>query len=232
MCKKIFIVISILFLTGFMSFSQNLNVETILNLDASGGVTFGPDGNIYVSDFGPSLGAASVNTKVYKVEYGTWNVTEFASGFSGASGARFDSQGNFYQSNPSGGRVSKVNPIGTVELNWVTGMSAPIGITNDSEENLYVCNCGNNTIRKITPAGVSTLFANSPLFNCPNGITIDPEENLYACNFSDGKILKITPNGVVNEFVTLPVVGGVGKWTFDVFEWIFVCRGNWGWSDL
>ena len=213
MSKRFTLVFIFLLLIFQITFSQNLHVETILNLDASGGVTFGPDGNVYVSDFGPALGQASVNTKVYKVEYGTWDVSEFASGFSGASGARFDSQGNFYQSNPSGARVSKRTPDGNVNLNWVTnGMSGgPIGITNDAEENLYVCNCGANTIRKVTLDGVSTLFASSTLFNCPNGITIDPDENLYVCNFSDGRILKITPNGDVSLFATLPVFGGVGN---------------------
>ena len=192
-------------------YAQNVQVETILDLDASGGVTFGPDGNIYISDFGPALGSPSVNTKVYKVEYGTWEVSEVASGFSGASGSRFDSEGNFYQSNPSGARVSKLSTDGNLNINWVTGMSAPIGITNDNDDNLYVCNCGNNTIRKITPTGISSIFASSTLFNCPNGITIDLNGNLYVCNFSDGRIIKITPDGTSSLFKTLPTYGGVGN---------------------
>ena len=192
--------------------AQNLQVETILDLDASGGVTFGPDGNVYVSDFGPALGTASVNTKVYKVEYGTWEVSEFASGFMGASGSRFDSQGNFYQSNPSGGRVSKRSTSGTINYFWsTTGMSAPIGLVDDGNDTLYVCNCGNNTVRKIAPSGSSTLFATSPFFNCPNGITRDPAGNLYACNFNDGRIIKMTPQGNASLFITLPVNGGVGN---------------------
>ena len=192
--------------------SQNLQVSTLMNLDASGGVTFGPDGNLHVSDFGPALGQASVNTKVYRIEYGTWEVEVFAQGFSGASGATFDSQGNFYQSNPSGGRVSRVSADGSLDLNWVTtGLSAPIGIIADENDNLFVCNCGNNTIRRITSTGLSLNFASSSLFNCPNGLTRDPEGNLYACNFSDGRVLKITPEGDVSLFVTLPNFGGVGN---------------------
>lgn len=212
MLKKTTLIFSLLSILFSISFAQNLQVETILNLNASGGVTMGPDGHLYVSDFGPALGQASFDTKVYQVEYGTWTVNEYAGGFLGASGNRFDSQGNFYQSNPSGGRVSKRSPDGTVDYTWATaGMSGPIGLTNDVDDNLYVCNCGNNTIRKVTPSGVSSLFASSSLFNCPNGITIDPEQNLYVCNFSDGRILKITPNGDVSLFKTLPVYGGVGN---------------------
>jgi len=213
MKKKISLISLLALAICFVSLAQNLQVETILNLNASGGVTFGPDGNIYVSDFGPALGTASVNTKVFQVEYGSWNVNEFATGFSGASGSRFDSQGNFYQSNPSGGRVSKRSTDGSVDLNWVTqGMNGgPIGITNDKEDNLYVCVCGSNTIRKVTPDGTSTLFASSFLFKCPNGITIDPDENLYVCNFNDGRIIKITKSGVISSFKVLPVNGGIGN---------------------
>ncbi len=212
MFKNTLIIISIFLFTFVTSFAQNIQVETIADLDASGGVTFGPDGNIYISDFGPALGTASSNTTVYKMEYGTWEISEFATGFTGASGSRFDSQGNFYQSNPSGGQVSKRSPDGNVNYNWVTtGISGPIGITNDAEENLYVCNCGTNTIRKITPSGSSTLFASSSLFNCPNGITIDTDENLYVCNFNDGRILKVNPAGEVSVFVILPTFGGVGN---------------------
>ena len=213
MKNKVLLIILLISSSSFFGLAQNLQVETILNLNASGGVTFGPDGNLYVSDFGPALGTASFNTKVYQVEYGSWNVNEFATGFSGASGSRFDSQGNFYQSNPSGGRVSKRSTDGSLNLSWVTeGMNGgPIGITNDSEDNLYVCVCGSNTIRKVTPDGTSTLFASSFLFNCPNGITIDPEENLYVCNFNDGRIIKITKNGVISLFKVLPVNGGVGN---------------------
>ena len=198
--------------------AQNVQVETILNLNASGGVTFGPDGNIYISDFGPALGQTSANTKVWQVEYGTWKVREYARGFAGASGSRFDSDGNFYQSNPSGARVSKREPDGTLTLGWVTtGLSAPIGITNDSDGNLYVCNCGNNTISKITLSGTATTFASSVLFKCPNGITTAPDGTMYVCNFNDGKILKVTTGGSVSTFKTLPVLGGVanGHLTFS-----------------
>lgn len=204
----------LIFFTTCHLFAQNLQVETIVNLDASGGVTFGPDGNVYVSDFGPALGTASVNTKVYKLTYGTWEVNEFAAGFSGASGATFDSQGNFYQSNPSGARISKVSTNGVLNLNWVTSgiNGGPIGITSDNNDNLYVCLHGTNTIQKITPSGASSVFATSNLFNCPNGITIDPDGNLYACNFNDGRVLKITPDGSVSLFANLPRLnGGVGN---------------------
>ena len=80
---KIHFIIAFLISLLNMTYAQNLQVETIADLDASGGVTFGPDGNIYISDFGPALGQASSNTKVYKMEYGSWDITEFATGFSG-----------------------------------------------------------------------------------------------------------------------------------------------------
>ncbi|MFK7775403.1 MAG: T9SS type A sorting domain-containing protein [Saprospiraceae bacterium] len=216
MNKKIQVIILIFLSISFFGKTQNLQVETIVDLNASGGVTFGPDGNIYVSDFGPALGTTSVNTKVYKVEYGTWEVSEFAAGFSGASGARFDSQGNFYQANPSGGRVSKVTLDGNVNLNWAIMSGGPIGVTSDSDDNLYVCIHGNNSIQKITPSGTVTTFASSNLLNCPNGITTAPDGNFYVCNFNDGSILKIDSNGSVSLLATMPFfAAGNGHITYS-----------------
>ncbi len=208
--RSLLIVFSLIF-SGLSA--QNLNVETIAFLDASGGVTFGPDGNVYVSDFGPGFGMPNGNSRVFKLEYGTWKASEFARGFTGASGGVFDSQGNFYQGNPSANRISKVSPNGSVNLNWVTsGISGGvIGLTLDSQENLYACMCGSNAVRKVTLDGSSMAFASSSLFNCPNGITSDPDDNLYVCNFNDGRILKITPNGAVSLFTTLPRNNNAGN---------------------
>lgn len=196
-----------------INFAQGIKVSTIAkNINASGGVSVDKDGNVYVSDFGEALGKVSLNTNVYRLTKSTWDISSFASGFRGASGACFDSKGNFYQSNPFGNRVSKVTPDGKVTADWSTNdFKTPIGIVANEKDELYVCNCGGNAIRKINKNGQSSEFATSSEFNCPNGLAIDDSGNLYACNFNDGKILKIDPKGNVTVFAELPALQGGAK---------------------
>ena len=191
--------------------AQDLQVYTIVeNLNASGGVTMGPDGNIYVSDFAPSFTPPTEPTKAYKVTYGTWAASEFATGFDGASGSCFDREGNFYQSNPFGHKISKVSTDGTVEINWATdSLGLPVGIQQGSDGNFYVCDCSLGKIMRILPDGTVSTFVESDEFYCPNGLAIDPDGNLYACNYNDGKVFKITPDGTLSLLTQIPqLLGG------------------------
>lgn len=197
-------------LAAHMAWSQQVQVATIDSaLNASGGVTVGRDGYVYVSDFGDFLNKAQENTHVYRVDPRDGSKIIFASGFKGASGACFDSKGNFYQSNPFGRRISKVASDGTITYNWCAdSLRTPIGLAVDRFDNVYVCDCGANAIRKVDVAGKSSLFAKSENMKCPNGLTIDDQGMLYACNFSDGKVLKIDQQGNVTVLVELPVLQG------------------------
>ena len=204
------------FFSGLLLFCSSslmhgqIEVNTLLkDIDASGGVTTDRFGNVYISDFGPALGVPPDSTVVYKWDVKTQEVTVFATGFKGASGACFDSQGNFYQSNPFGNSISKVSVNGTVQHNWVSeNLQTPIGLAADENDNIYVCNCTGNSIGKVNPQGQYETFATSEHFKCPNGLTKDDAGNLYACNFGDGKILKISRIGEVSVFVELPVLTG------------------------
>lgn len=200
----------IMFFAG-NGYAQSVQVQTIIpEINASGGMTIDAAGNLYVSDFGPGLGINDTNTVVYKIDKNDFSASVFAQGFHGASGACFDSKGNFYQANNNGNRISKISVDGTIEYNWAAeGFNVPIGVVADDKDNIFVCNCGSNSISKITPDGVVSIFATDTLFNCPNGLTIDENNNLYACNFSDGKVLKITPTGAVSVLAELAtLVGG------------------------
>lgn len=206
--RKLFILITIIVLSLSSAGAQKLEF-LIKDLNASGGVTVDKNGNLYVSDFGPKLGSYDTTTNVYKVNIQTKEVAIFATGFRGASGACFDSKGNFYQSNPFGHSISKVKSDGSVDHSFITeGLKTPIGLTVDSNDNIYVCNCGGNSIGKFDTNGNYVEFATSDLFRCPNGLTKDNEENLYSCNFNDGKVLKINKTGEVSVFAELPFLGG------------------------
>ena len=137
--------------TLMMVSAQHPQVSMLVkNINAAGGVTMGPDGYVYVSDFGPTLGnPTDTTTSVYRVNPTTGKWTVFASGFEGASGACFDSEGNFYQSNIRSGTISKVTPSGKVIHEWATGLELPVGIVQGKDGHIYVTNCRSHKISKI-----------------------------------------------------------------------------------
>lgn len=190
--------------------AQQIQVKTLSkNINASGGVTVDKFGNVYVSDFGKKLGAFDSLTNVYRWDIRTGKISVFASGFKGASGACFDQEGNFYQSNPFGHSISKVSTNGEVNHKWaVDGLKTPVGLEADNDGNIFVCNCGRNEIGRISKTGRYQTFASSELFKCPNGLTQDNSGNLYACNFGDGKVLKIDKQGETTLVVELPSMKG------------------------
>lgn len=196
-CNKF---VFIFMLLGMISsvFSQNeVRVETLTEpFNASGGVSVGADGFVYVADFGAALNNANGNT-VYRVDPRDGSVAPWATGLAGASGNSFGPDGNLFQSNIAGSRISKITPEGQVSTFTSTNIFAPVGVAVDPDGNVYSTNCANAnpSITKTTPAGVSTIFSSGGLFNCPNGLTIDDEGNLYTCNFGNGNIIKITPDG-------------------------------------
>ena len=178
-------------------------VSTVTDeIPGSGGVKLDAQGNVYIANYGDALPNQNGN-QVWRLDK-EGNLEVFATGFQGASGNDFDSQGNLFQSNIAGSFISKITPEGNVSTFVSAGISAPVGIGIDSQDNLFVCNCGNNTIRKVTPNGGSTQFASGTLFNCPNGITLDHEENLYVSNFSNGSVVKVTPEGTASFFINIP----------------------------
>jgi len=168
----------------------------------SGGMDTDKEGFVYMADFGPGLTGVP-GTKVYKISL-EGEVTLFASGFLGASGNDFDSDGNLYQSNIQSNEISKISPDGTV-TKFADSGDGPVGIVVDPKnDDVYVCNCRENTITKITQNNTSSVFASGELFRCPNGIDMDKDGNLFVANFGNGDVLKITPSGEVSVFTTIP----------------------------
>ncbi len=188
--------------------SDDKEVTTFVeNLYAgTGGVTVGTDGTIYVSDFGPWLGGLNnlnPTNRIYKISP-EGNVQEWVRGIFGASGSKFDEEGNFYQSNVLQGWVSKISPEGKLDTAFITGMNSPVGIQLDDDDNIYINNCSAHKIVKVSADGVKTDFCSDTLLNCPNGLTKDEMGNFYVSNFYDGNLIKITKEGKASLLANLP----------------------------
>lgn len=210
--KKIFPFIISLFCASLIS---QTTVSTVTpEIEGSGGLSIDSNGNVYIADFGDSLGgpdADGLPNDILLLDT-NGNLSVFSTGFIGASGNDFDSSGTLYQSDIWDSGIYKI--VGGVRT-FVTsdGIVAPVGLVFDSSDNFYVCNCGNNTIQKITPGGTSTLFSSGSMFGCPNGMTIDEDNNLYVVNFSNTNIVKIDPSGTPS--VIANTVAGNGHIDYD-----------------
>ena len=124
-------------------------------LDGASGIIFGPDGNIYQSNF--SGGYISQITPAGQVS------TYVSDGIVGPIGLAFDSQGNLFVADCRGDRLQMVTPQGesSVFVNR-SGMSCPNGLAIDEHDNLYVANFANGKVLKVSPAGEVTLLATLP----------------------------------------------------------------------
>ena len=193
-------VLVFLLMTPISAFTQEVST-LVSSINASGGVSFGPDGNIYVADFGILLNNPN-GTTVYKVTP-QGAVTVFATGFTGASGNDFDANGNLIQANIAASRIDQISPAGVRTTIASTGLQGPVGVAVASNGDIFVANCSGNSISRISNGVVSDFVVGSGL-SCPNGLELDPDGNLYTVNFNDGRIYKIDPQGQIALLATTP----------------------------
>ena len=191
----------------------------------TGGISIDRDGNVYVADFGAVLGdAATMGRQVFKLSP-SGSAEVFATGFEGASGNEFDSNGYLYQSNIRGNFISRVAPDGTHTVFVREGIAAPVGIVIDEDDTLFVANCGDGSIRRVTSDGASHAFVQDELLQCPNGITLDEAGNLYVANFNNGDVIEITPDGTPSRLATVPGNNN-GHLTYAEGSLYVVARGD------
>ncbi len=169
----------------------------------SGGIELDQDGNIYMGDFGKTLGGQPTGDKVYKISP-AGQVSTYMTNLVGASGNAFDSQDNFYQSNIQGGFITKKSPDGAEEKFSNSLLNAPVGIAVDPDDNLYIANYGSNNILRMTPDGTFSVYVSGSLLNGPNGIAIDSLGNFFVANFNNGAVIKVDTNQNLTLVASLP----------------------------
>lgn len=159
-----------------------------------GGVAIDRLGNVYSADFMDTVWRIKPDGRV----------TQFATGFYGASGNTFDSQGILYQSNFYGNYISRVERDGTHSKWMEEGLNGPVGLSFDNEGYLWVVNCPANAVLRIGKDKKVKIKVEGDLFNCPNGITSGPDGAMYVVNYSDGRMIRIELDGTASLFTTVP----------------------------
>lgn len=171
--------------------------EELLSNGRLGGVSVGPRGEIYVSNFGRSLWRVETDGRVVKL----------LSSLQGASGNAVDRDGNVYQASFVDGRIVKVTPRGRV-IPWVEeGLSGPVGLALDPRGALYAVNCKANTVSRISPRRRVERFAQSEDFDCPNGIAAEGDGQLVVVSFKNGKVVRLSPDGAARTIADVPEGG-------------------------
>lgn len=205
-------------LIAITSGAQAQTVTTVASdLQASGGVSMGPGGNIYVADFGSSLRGAG-GRRIWRISPDGEDITAITDAFAGASGNAFGGDGALYQSDVARGEAWRVTMDGERAL-LAEGLQSPVGIVRADDGHVYVTECGASAITRILPGGVTERIAQGAPINCPNGLALGPDGALYTVNFSDGALLRIAPgSGEVTRVATIPG-GGNGHlaWANDRF---------------
>ncbi len=128
-------------------------------------------------------------------------------------GMAFDSKGNLYVADSSGGQIVVISPAGVGSVLTV-GTLIPAGfqpyaVAVDSANTVYIPDFANNRIIEVTSAGATSVLAISGTIVTPNGIAVDAAGNIYLAEASSGILLHITPSGVTTNITpTLsPTIG-------------------------
>lgn len=194
-------------------------VETVAgpNPRINNGLTVGPNGDVFASDFfGSGFNGQQVNRITPNGE-----TTLVATGLSQPAGLAFDQSGQLFVAEFTSGEISKIDSEGEVTL-LVDGLNQPADLIFDDEGNLFVTNYGNGVLSKITPEGVVSTFATG--LSQPVGITKDENGIFYVANLNTGEISKINELGEVSSLAVLDQ-NPIGFITYAAGHLYVTCTG-------
>jgi len=161
-------------------------------LDNPTKITFGPDGNLYVSQWG------TANQKVVRFNGTTGNfVSEFTQSLNLPLGHTWDSEGNLYVACYGSRDVRKFDTSGNfISIFTESGyLQGPANLWFDNNENLFVVDWITGSVVQFNASsGAFIRIFVSGLQNA-EGYSFGPDSNLYICDWSQNNIKKYAPNG-------------------------------------
>jgi len=157
------------------------------------GITVGPDGNIWFTEF--------LAGNVARMAIGGATPVSFPAGGNPQFIAA-GSDGNLWFTEQTTYRIGRMTPTGEFTDFPIPTPGGLVGIAAGPDGNLWFCEANNARIGRITTAGVVTEFP-VPSGGGPLQITTGPDGNLWFTNYDAGQISRITTSGVITEFSTL-----------------------------
>lgn len=195
--------------------------RTVIDTLAVHGLTFHPDGTLYLGAADPASSGGAGDWQVWRIDdLETGQHTVHASGFVAANGMAFDTDGNLFVSNPLGttgpylARVPAENP--TAWTGW-TDTYGPNGLWLDADGSLIAAITADQSspiVRIGTDTPTTTRVATltfgaatlEPGAHAPEGLgqpvvpkglddlTIGPDGFIYTAAHVTGEILRVDPN--------------------------------------
>ena len=174
-----------------------------------GGIVFGPDGAMYVTD--------SFNAFVYRVY-----TSGHASVFAGIGPPSPDGSPPFTKDH---GWTEDTGYSGDGGPAVDAQLSFPLGLAFDAQGNLYIADHGNDVIRKVDTNGIITTVAGTGVrgfsgdggpatkakLDKPLGVVFDAAGNMYIADEENERIRKVDTSGIMTTY------GGTGDLAWGSF---------------
>jgi len=127
--------------------------------------------------------------------------TVFASGLNGPRGLLFNTSGDLFAAEQSGGTVARITPDGRVSR-IAKGFSDPHDLAFDASGYLYVADTGASRVARVSPDGSVTTYITG--LNAPVDLAFHPNGELYVCElyagtvtaYKSGKKIKVVASGL------------------------------------
>ena len=186
------------------------SVSTVVpNFEGNGSVALGPDGTLYINEYGTAnTDISGTGKRVFKVASdGQFEI--LLDQVSGAVGNAVDSKGNYYFNNGNSYEGSTLMSYTTsgelLTIAELKGFSGDILISKD-EQSFYIPSYTRPVIMKVDKGGeMEELVRDSRLLGC-TGIVQGKGDVMYVSNFASGLVMSISEDGELKEIGNIPVV--------------------------
>jgi sugar lactone lactonase YvrE len=176
--------------------SGNVINGSLISVNGATGLTFGPDGNIYVASPTFSfINAAGIGifNPITGASLGTFTDHVSDNNLNNPQGIRFLG-GNLYAAEATGGNILVYNQSGThINLLSDPQLNTPFGLTLSSSGTLYMADIGQGNVLSYNGTSFSRVNSQFGVLTAARDVTVGNDGNLYVLDASGtGGIFKLS----------------------------------------